>query len=316
MWEHTVRGEFGASASDRLGDRLRALFDPEGVADDELLAWDEAIRGFGSDGAPLGKPEALRALAAHVRAADGAESAETPEPDERWRRYLQELIEEPSPAELPLVQAMEDLHLPDDDLQRSEPTWAASSGSVGDLLRRDLFDPEAHPARRELALRLCAPLLRSRVEVISAEAVTPVPITRAVKRPGGIAIEVGSDGHDRARLEQAERALIARAGLEGPSTALAVGIGGALGLLAAVSALFGNWFLAVVFALAVAIPVWRHLKGRSDQARRQEYVDGQIEGLRTELARVRDEVGEEEKAREKRAAAAREARDDLLAVIP
>ncbi len=316
MWEHTVRGEFGASASDRLTDRLRALFDSEGVADDENLAWDEAIRGFGSDGAPLGKPEALRALAEHLRAADGVEPAEAPEPDERWRLYLQELIEEPSPAELPLVEAMEELHLPDDEIQRSEPTWAASAGTVGDLLRRDLFDPDAHPAQRELALRLCAPLLRSRVEVLSAGAVSTAPITRVVKRPGGITVEVGSDGHDKAELEQAERALTVRADLGGPSTALAVGIGGALGLLALISALFGVWFLAVVLALAIAIPVWRYLKGRSDQARRQEYHDSQIESLRTELARVRDQVGEDEKAREKRAAEAREARDELLAVVP
>lgn len=316
MWEHAVRGEFGASASDRFGDRLRALFDPEDVADGEHLAWDEAIRGFGADGAPLGKPEALRALAAHLRAADGAEPAEAPEPDERWRLYLQELIEEPSPAELPLVQAMEELHLPEDELQRSGPTWAAASGTVGELVRRDLFDPEAHPAQRELALRLCAPLLRSRVEVVSAEAAATAPITRVVKRPGGITVEVGSGGHDRAQLEQAERALTERAGLEGPSTALAVGLGGVLGLLAVVAAIFGVWLLAAVLALAIAIPVWRYFKGRGDQARRQEYLDGQIEGLRTELASVRDRVGEDEKAREERAAAVRDARDDLLAAIP
>jgi hypothetical protein len=73
------------------------------------------------DGAPLGGPEALKALAEHLRAATDTPRAEAPEPDERWRLYLQELIEEPSPAELPLVQAMEELHLPDDELQRPPP---------------------------------------------------------------------------------------------------------------------------------------------------------------------------------------------------
>ena len=314
VWEHAVRGGFGPSAADLIHDRLRSVFDPVEVEDSERRAWHAAVRDFGPGGQD--EPAALRALAEHLKAASGVESDHSGVAEEPWRLHLQELIEEPSPAELPLVQEMEELHLPEDGLQRSEPTWAASAGTVAELLRRDLFDPEGHPALRASALRLCAPLLRSAVESVVSEAVSSGPVTRTVKRLGGIAVEVGADGYDRAAVESAERTMASRGEMTGPSRAVMTGASAALGALAVLSAASGSWFLAVVFALAVAVPVWLYARARSERMRQQEYADSQIKAFRAALDQARKEVRDEERSRRERDAALRRAGEELIAALP
>ncbi|WP_035700316.1 hypothetical protein, partial [Glycomyces tenuis] len=217
LWEHAALGEFGPSAASLLKERLAALFDPAALDEEELRAWDEAILSFDTpESAPLPEAEAFARLREHLSAAEAPRPAGvTVEPDDRWRRYLQELIEEPSPAELPLVEAMEELHLPEDQLQRSKPTWSESEGTVAALLREDLFDPDGPPALRSLAFELAAPLLRSRVEALGASA-PPEPITYTVKRVGAKVV-VGRDGHDAADLEAAERRIEQNMGLKAPS---------------------------------------------------------------------------------------------------
>ncbi|GAB3644587.1 hypothetical protein [Glycomyces tarimensis] len=310
LWEHAAQGEFG-TAVEHLGERLKALFDPRTLDESELRAWDQAILAFGTvEGAPPAKPAAFAALAGHL-AAPAPPPLPAAEPDQRWRRYLQELIEEPSPAELPLVRAMEELHLPEDRLQRSEPTWAAPEGTVAELLRRDLFDPEGPAALRSLAFELAAPLLRSRVEHLAAPPESRAPITRTVKRVGA-KVTVDRDGHDKAEFEAARQRLERGFDLEGPSTTFTAAACGGLGVAALLSLVFLHWILTVLFVAGAAVLLWHHYAALAKQVTNREHCDRQIADLRSELDRAKDLVREAERERAERAAEAERARDELM----
>lgn len=317
VWEHTALGEFGPSATALLRERIDALFDPEALDEGELKAWDDAILAFGGvESAPLPEHEAFARLREHLEAAAPPPPAGVAaEPDDRWRHYLQELIEEPSPAELPLVEAMEELHLPEDRLQRSKPTWSDAEGTVAALLRRDLFDPEGPPELRALALDAAAPLLRSRVERLGEATAAPEPITRTVKRVG-VRVAVGRDGHDPAELRAAEQRIERSMDLKGPSVPVTAGIAGGFGALALVLLLAGAWPLAVLCLIGVAVPLWRHVQGKADLALNRDRCERQIAELRAELERAKDLVRESERERAERFAALGKARDELLAALP
>ncbi|WP_026922303.1 hypothetical protein [Glycomyces arizonensis] len=317
LWEHAARGEFGPSAADLLTERLAAMFDPETLDEEELRAWDEAILSFGGvESAPLPKTEAFALLREHLSDAEAPQAAGgTVEPDERWRRYLQELIEEPSPAELPLVEAMEELHLSEDRLQRSKPTWSEPEGSVAELLRQDLFDPDGPVALRALALELAAPLLRSRIELVGESPESTEPIIRIVKRVGS-KVRVGRDGHDAAELEAAERRIEQHMDLEGPSAMVAVVTAAGFALAGLVLVFNGLWPLALLCLIGVVAPVWRYSKGKSEQAAKRDRCDQQLADLRAELIRAREGVREAEDERAERTAAVGRARDELLAALP
>lgn len=316
VWEHTALGEFGPSAAALLRERLDAGFDPESLDESELKAWDEAIAAFGGDGsAPLPQHEAFAKLREHLAAAAPPPPAGVAAaPDDRWRHYLQELIEEPSPAELPLVEAMEELHLPEDRLQRSKPTWSDPEGTVAALLRRDLFDPEGPPELRALALDVAAPLLRSRVERLG-EVAASEPITRTVKRVG-VRVAVGRDGHDPAELRAAEERIERSMDLKGPSLPATAGIAGGFGALALVLLLAGLWPLSVLCLIGVGVPLWRHVQGTADLALNRDRCERQLADLRAELERTKGLVREAERERDERSAAVGKARDELLAALP
>lgn len=317
LWEHAALGEFGPSAEALLRERLAALFDPEAFDEEELRAWDRAILTFGGvDAASPSEAEAFERLRGHLLAAEAPRAPEVAvEPDERWRQYLQELIEEPSPAELPLVEAMEELHLPEDRLQRSHPAWADSAGTVAALVRRDLLDPDGAPALRAIALELAAPLLRSCVERLGETPETLDPITRVVKRVGS-KITVGRDGHDAAELEAAERRIEQNMSLAGPSKPLLVTAFAFLGLAVLIPALGGPWPLAVLCLIGTAVPLWLYRKGGDEQAMNREHCERQIARLRTEVEHAKDAVREAEAERAERVAALGKAREALLASLP
>lgn len=316
LWEHAALGEFGPSAAALLRERLAALFDPESVGEEELKAWDEAILAFGAaESGRLPEDEAFVLLREHLVAAAPPAAGAAFTPDDRWRHYLQELIEEPSPAELPLVEAMEELYLPEGRGQRSEPSWADSAGTAAGLLRRDLFDPEGPPELRALALEVCAPLLRSRVERLGEAAASPEPITRVVKRVGA-RVTVGRDGHDPAELEAAERRVERSMDLRGPSLPATAATAGGFGALALVLLLTGVWPLSVLCLIGVAVPLWRHSQARTRASLERERFERQVAELRAEVKRAKEAVREAEREREARLAALARAREELSGVLP
>lgn len=316
LWEHAALGELGPGAAALLKERLEAVFDPEALDEAELRAWDEAIRCFDAPrSAPLEEADAFARLREHLSAAEAPSATGVRiGPGEHWRLYLQELIEEPSPAELPLVEAMEELYLPEDRLQRSRPSWSEPEGTVAALLREDLFDPHGPPALRALALESAAPLLRSRIEAMGPGPEGPEPITYVVKRFGA-KITVGRDGHDAAHLEAAERRLERNMNLEAPSSATAAVVAACFAAAAVALVLTGFWPLALPALIGVAVPVWRHSRARSNHASKRESLERQTAGLRAELARAKERARNSEAARDERLAAVAEARGELLAVL-
>ncbi|KPC73407.1 hypothetical protein ADL26_13550, partial [Thermoactinomyces vulgaris] len=92
---------------------------------------------------PLGTDAALDDPTIAVEAGNGepAPDESTDRDDTAWRSYLQELIEEPSTAELPLVRQMADLDPSSEGREGDLRSWADPAGELADLVRRDLFDP-------------------------------------------------------------------------------------------------------------------------------------------------------------------------------
>ncbi|THV42616.1 hypothetical protein [Glycomyces buryatensis] len=319
LWEEIALGRFGLAAEEQLADQLRPRFE-ESMRDQDLADWDRSIERFGAEeGRERDRTEAFTALRAHL-----AEAAAVPEPvavdadtavDPRWRRYLQELIEEPSPAELPVVQAMEDLHLPEDEMQRSKPTWSESEGTVAELVRRDLFDPEAPIALRRLALRLAGSIVRERVELLAAAPADSERITRSVKRRGRT-VTVDSGGHDEKELEVVAARITDGFAYEGPTKQFTLVLAGIFGALTLLSLIGQIWFLAVLLAIGVVAPIVVYRNALAKHAGRDKLCEEKIAEVRAEIVRARKQVQADERARDEQMSAERDALRELLEALP
>lgn len=235
--------------------------------------------------------------------------AERPRDDRAWHRYLQELIEEPSPAELPLVRDMEALELADadDGESRTRPSWTRPVGTVAELLRRDLFDPEGPVPLRRLALELAGPLLRSR---LAAPEPPAAPAVVTVKRRS-LAVAVTAEGHDEQQAAAVE-ARIAGPAETAPSKLLPGSITVSLLLLALIMVFAGQWVAAVFFAGVALIPVW-WFRGRvADHVKDRQRREDQRADLHAALLRARDEAAARDERNAERRAADAKARTRLL----
>jgi hypothetical protein len=308
LWEHAAHGVFGPDAAVQLAGRLRDRFDPEALDDTELKEWDRAIADF-ANGATLAA--ALTALRDHLAAEPAAAPGDT---DTAWRRYLQELIEAPSPAELPLVRRLEEL-APAGAPRRSRPSWAEPAGTVAELVRRDLFDPEAPTALRRLALDLAAPLLHARLAHLESGLRDPEPAVVPVRRRGA-SVDVTAAGHDPEAAAAAEAHISRGFTTDGPSkpayTALVAGIGAVTLLLA----VFGQWVLAALAAATAAFPLLVH-RSESAKARKEtEQRDDRLADLRSALIKARNDAADLDRERAERHRADRAALDRLRAALP
>ncbi|PRY57636.1 hypothetical protein [Glycomyces artemisiae] len=310
LWEHAALGAFGPNAAVQLTGRLRELFDPEKLDDEETAAWDAAILGTGTVAA-----EAFNALRVHLAAEpEPVDLADLDRRDGRWRRYLEELIEEPSPAELPIVGEIESLGF-DDGPDRSRPTWAEPAGTVAALVRRDLFEPETPVALRRLALDLAAPLLRARLEHLQESMEAPAPAVVTVKRRGG-AVDVTAAGHDADEAAAFEDRIGLHFDTKGPSKPVYTATGAVIAALAAALAAFGQWVPAVFVALAVLIPVLMY-RGDDKKARKEtEKRDAQLADLRAALFTARADASEADKAAAAAHLADRTALERLIKALP
>jgi hypothetical protein len=313
LWEHAALGAFGPGAAAQLEGLLRERFDPEApLEDEELAAWDEAIAGFGgADGHRPSKSEVFAVLADHLTA-DGPDTAAD---DDHWRVYLQELIEEPSTAELPLVQEMEALDPGDDAPRAGHPSWAEPAGTVTALLRRDLFDPEAPAALRRLALDLAAPLLRARLDHLEAGLGATGPVVRTVRRHG-VAVDVTPEGHDPAKFDEAVTRIGASFPADGPSRQATIAFAAGLGAVALLFLVFGKWIVAILFALLVLIPLYLHRNGRIQAADQQTRRDEQVARLRADLDAAQVDAERATRERAERGTAEHAALERLRAVLP
>ncbi|WP_329412308.1 hypothetical protein OG563_07370 [Nocardia vinacea] len=313
LWKQAALGGFGPVAAEQLSGRLAALFDPADVGEEELEVWDRAIEMFGSDGnaAPT-KAGAFTALRAHLAVEPDHTEAFAAQDDLCWRIHLQELVEEPSPAERPLVWAMENLHMPAEEARRSAPSWGEPAGTVVSLVRGDLFDLGTPIPLRRLALQLSAPLLRSRLD---ATLVAPEPIVTTIKRRNAT-LEVTSEGHNAERLAAVERRIAVDYNADVPSNAVGAAVFAGLAGLALVMIVFGQWFVAVLFALGALTPVWKYRNDRNaaqDAAARR---DEQLAEVRSALVQARKNNADKERRLAERYEADREALDRLIASLP
>ncbi|MEU5873643.1 hypothetical protein AB0A73_19055 [Glycomyces sp. NPDC047369] len=324
LWEQAALGAFGPAAAVQLAGRLRELFAPgadaaadadgpaPGLDETGVKEWDRAIETFGSVGAaepPLA--EALVSLRLHLTAET---AGELPDLDGRWRRCLQDLIEEPSPAELPLVRRLEELAVGEAPL-RSRPAWADAAGTVAELIRRDVFDPETPIALRRLALDLAAPFLRARLDHLQESMEAPAPAVVTVKRRGG-SVDVTAAGHDADEAAALEDRISSGFDSKGPSKPVYTATGAVITALAAALAAFGQWVPAVFVALAVLIPVLMYRADAKKAAKEAEKRDGQLADLRAALFTARADASEADKAAAAAHAADTTALERLIKALP
>lgn len=244
-------------------------------------------------------------------------AAPTPSPpdDAVWRSYLQELIEEPSEGELPLVREMAVLNPSAEGREGDRRSWSASAGTFADLVRRDLFDPEAPVPLRRLALGLAAPVLRERLDHVEAAIGTTEPVTITVRRRGEH-IKVTREGHDPEQFAAVERRIDQAFAAAEPSKPLAVAIAAVLVLLGVLMIAFGQWFAAVLFVIAAIIPVGKY---RSDATKAKQHYhrrDEQLAETRAALVKARKDAENQEREETERGLATRRALKRLRESLP
>lgn len=247
---------------------------------------------------------------------DAARAGEPIEGDDAaWRSYLQELIEEPSRAELPLVRQMAELDPFPEGRESDRRSWTASAGSIADLVRRDLFDPETPVPLRRLALDLAAPVLRSRLDHLEASLGTTEKVTVTVRRRGEL-IEVTRDGHDPERFAAVERRIDAAFDYAAPSTAVTGAFVAGIGALALLMLFLGQWFLAALCAAVAVVPLWKHRTDAAKAAKQGARRDEQVAEARAALVEARKDAESEERARTERGVATRQALERLRSALP
>ncbi|MFC3491407.1 hypothetical protein [Glycomyces rhizosphaerae] len=334
LWEQAALGAFGPSAEAQIASLLRERFDAQSLDEAALASWDTAIADFGATEARRLTPaEAYEALAAHFAAepdapalpadeaslsasAYGEVSAPSgPAPDAAWRSYLQELIEEPSPAELPLVLRMAEFNPLPERREGDRRSWTAPAGTVADLVRRDLFDPETPVPLRRLALDLAAPVLRSRLDHREASLGTTEKVTVNVRRRGET-IGVTRDGHDPEQFAAVERRIDAAFAAVAPSTAVTASFVAGIGAFAVLMLVLGQWFLAALCAAAAVIPLWKHRTDAAKAAQQNVRRDDQLADVRAALLKARKDAELEERTETERDIATRQALKRLRSALP
>lgn len=339
LWEQAALGAFGPGAEAQIASLLRDRFDAQSLDEAALASWDTAIADFGAtEVRRLTPAEAYEALAAHFSVepdsaalltdelrhdeaglsepafGDVSATADLPADDAAWRSYLQELIEEPSPAELPLVLRMAEFN-PLPERRDGGRSWTAPAGTVADLVRRDLFDPETPVPLRRLALDLAAPLLRERLDRREASLGTTEKVTVTVRRRGET-IGVTRDGHDPEQFAAVERRIDAAFAAVAPSTAVTASFVAGIGAFAVLMLLLGQWFLAALCAAVAVIPLWKHRTDAAKAAQQNVRRDDQLAEVRAALLKARKDAELEERTETERGIATRQALKRLRSALP
>ncbi|MEV3934740.1 hypothetical protein AB0K52_01980 [Glycomyces sp. NPDC049804] len=266
---------------------------------------------------PLATDAALSDAAGAPEAGNGEPALDEPtdRDDTAWRSYLQALIEEPSAAELPLVRQMAELDPSSEGREDDQRSWADPVGDLAELVRRDLFDPEAPIPLRRIALGLAAPVLRERLDRIEAALDTTEKPTVTVRRRGEL-IAVTSDGHDPDQLAVVERRIGQAFDTAGPSKPLTASIAAGLVLVGLLMLIPGQWFATLIFVLAALFPIVIHRRDTAKAAQQRVRRDEQLADARAALVKARDDAELKEREAAEQAVAVRAALTRLRESLP
>jgi hypothetical protein len=216
------------------------------------------------------------------------------------KRTLELLVDEGSAVELPLLRRERELRrvIEDTDAPSGPQDWTAADGPMITLLRQDTGDAE-HPARRAMAVRICAPHILAAADRLAELARRPVPEETKVRVPGGeltftgAQLDVDSFDHTVRRVvgtpdnpHRFRPAVYALAAI------------GVAGLVLSVAAVW-QWLFLVVAVLGIAGSLlWRERDERTKAAEKQasakarlrsaaERCTAELEAARVTLARGR-----------------------------
>ncbi|THV24550.1 hypothetical protein E9998_20290 [Glycomyces paridis] len=128
-------------------------------------------------------------------------------------------------------------------------------------------------------------------------------------------IGVTAAGADPEKAAAAE-SRISRGVEAAPAKTVPVAVAAALGALAVITAVAAQWFLAVVFALAVLVPLWMHRNRTADHAATLKDRDEKLADLRAAILKARDEAAARDASAAERHAEAEAARARLLTALP
>ncbi|MBO3732408.1 hypothetical protein [Glycomyces niveus] len=266
---------------------------------------------------PLGTDAALDDPTIAVGAGNGEPALDesTDRDDTAWRSYLQELIDEPSAAELPLVRQMAELDPSSEGREGDRRSWADPAGELADLVRRDLFDPGTPIPLRRIALGLAAPVLRERLDRIEAALDTTEKPTVTVRRRGEL-IAVTSDGHDPEQLAVVQRRIDQAFDTAGPSKPLTVSIAAGLILVGLFMLIPGQWFATAIFVLAALFPIAMYRRDTAKAAQQRARRDEQLADARAALVKARNDAELKEREAAEQAVAVRAALTRLRESLP
>ncbi|QSB06403.1 hypothetical protein [Natronoglycomyces albus] len=308
LWKQCARGDFGAAAYQQLQTRLRELVEaePATLSSAQLRTWTDAIRALAPTSATgaEGVGATIDSLYEHVKdslkevpaiptPAEGLQSDDL----EQWRHFLQELIEEPSAAERPLLEALRSLRS-GYTAGGDDPTWKQPAGGLPDLFLHDIVADGVAPAQRAIALRLAAPWLLQTVDAIFHGAAANSKLSREL-RHRALRVTVSSDGADPVELEKLERRIASWARPEIPSSSSQAAI---VAVCLAVAFLFftcDQAVLGVLSLLGLAIPFWRHRQAIATAEDERLTYEQMFAELQREIAATKIALADEERAQER-----------------
>ncbi|MCC3764856.1 hypothetical protein K3N28_17500 [Glycomyces sp. TRM65418] len=173
-------------------------------------------------------------------------------------------------------------------MTRVNPWWTGDLGQAHAI--NDLDDELA----RRLSLDLTVPLLRSRLDRLESGLAAPEAVVRTVRRRG-LAVEITREGHDPEQVDAIARRIDLDFEPIGPSKPVITGFAVALGAIALLFLVFGQWFLAILSGLLVLVPLYIDRSGRTKAADAQARRDDQLARLRADLLQAREDVERRER---------------------
>lgn len=311
LWIQSVRGDFGITPQQQIATRLSELMEsePEELPANELAPWVEAMWNL-TDANDRRDPESvsevLQALKSHIESSLAQPSivsdasSELHEVDlEQWQHFLQELIEEPSEAEKPVLSELAALGAQTHSVG-DLATWQESEGSLRELLLHDALEVDGDPTLRAVAARLALPWLLQAAEAMVKRASAVEEISRTVGEHSS-KVTVTKNGATAEDIARAERRLTDATRPDMPTTssqATVAGISIGLCVLFAAAGLFG-WAFFSLFLLA--IPVARYVRATKEAEAGEEYYAQRLKKLKDDINTAKVEIAEEERRRSRAA---------------
>lgn len=241
----------------------------------------------GLEGAPelvatLLAAEKLTTLRGWVRTALDGYTGEPPAaPDPLVRTALEQLIDEGSPVELPLLQRERELRVVIEGTGTQPSTWDTPVGPPTELLLADVVDEE-HPNRRALAVRALAEPLLAIADDFAETARRPAPTRMSVRTRYG-QVTITATGAEPQSLRKAEDLAERANQIESQRRVTAIAAG-AVALVALVLTFVGGWGWLLVTAGAAAVGGYQWLAHGRDRVRAAQNVVAAKEKLHEEVA--------------------------------